>query len=69
MTFRGLSVKERQKDKSKDLLQSILLLECIDFIPQRRLKSIKRGARGCQIPQGGQLPAEPVLQVITSHNT
>lgn len=45
MTFRGLSVKERQKDKSKDLLQSILLLECIDFIPQRRLKSI-RGVPG-----------------------
>lgn len=34
MTFRGLSVKERQMEKSEDLLQSICLLECIDFIPQ-----------------------------------
>lgn len=65
--LRELSVKGRQMENGEDLLQSVLLPERTDFVPQRRLKSMR--GQGCQIPQGGELTGEQVLQVTTSHNT
>lgn len=48
--LRGLSVKGRQMENGEDLLQSVLLPERADFVPQWWLKSMR--GQGCQIPQG-----------------
>lgn len=56
MTFRGLSVKERQMEKSEDLVQSILLLECIEFILQWRLRSIRGVPGDARFPREESCP-------------